>query len=323
VVGSAICERSESPILALQHKTGLSNGIAIVAGDITRPLLGLRQHEYKDLCEQIDTVIHCAATVTMMAHPDDYSLVNVSGSRNVAAIARDAQAKLIQVSTAFVANIRPDSVTLQYYEKSKLEAEHIVRAIVSDVTIVRPSIVVGDAKTGAMPADQGLHHVLAGLVRGPVRIVPGDVGSLVDFVPRDYVANVICAIARSPKPPEEIWLTSGDRALTIEQIVARVNEFVKELDLGGERARTVSYDTIDRLFVPVFLPELPAPLRARIRMLLRLARHLNTAARLPSSAERVESLFRLALPNPSTVLDENLHAWWSRACDTANTTLTV
>ena len=128
VLGSAVRERGESSsIVALCHRRTIPGCALALAGDVTRPHLGLSRLDYASLCEQIDVVVHCAATVNMAAAESDYETINVSGTKHVARLAADAEAKLVHVSTAFVHGHDP-TPRPSTYQASKRQAEDIVRA---------------------------------------------------------------------------------------------------------------------------------------------------------------------------------------------------
>jgi thioester reductase-like protein len=302
VVGSAVLGAGHADVVCLRHRRPVAG--ESVSGDITRPRIGLDRIAYRRLCERIDVVVHAAATVNLEARAEEYEEVNVAGAAQLARFAADAEARMIFVSTAFVhGHTEAGAAT---YPASKLRAEEIVREGRAAISVVRPSIVAGDSGSGEIAEGQGFHRILSSLVEGPIRIVPADEGARIDFVPQDYVAAVIRALADTAKMPSELWLTSGARALSVNAAVEAVNAAIAAADLPGDPARIVPDETVDRLFVPALLPELPARTRARVKMLLKLARHMRIEAALPSSTAMVERCFEIELPDPRVVLEANL-----------------
>ena len=63
--------------------THLLQGIGIIAGDITLPRLGLSADDYRQLSEKVTDVVHCAATVNMLANYDVLKETNVTGTRRI------------------------------------------------------------------------------------------------------------------------------------------------------------------------------------------------------------------------------------------------
>lgn len=102
-----------------------------------------------------DAVIHCSAYTAVdkaEEEPEYCYLVNVVGSKNIAAACRKINAKLIYISTDYVFSgmgERPYTVDdpaepLSVYGKSKLAGEFAVRKIVDKLFIIRTSWVYGE-----------------------------------------------------------------------------------------------------------------------------------------------------------------------------------
>lgn len=309
VVGSALRQRLDpSSLICLSHERPIDGASEVIAGDVTRPQLGLARSEYRALCERVETVVHAAATVTFAARPERFAATNVDGTRNALRLAEDAGARLVHTSTAFVRGASADGGLPRTYEESKRQAEEVVRASAVPSTIVRPSIVVGDSRTGAIAYEQGIYQAVATLVDGPVRVVPGEADMLVDFVPQDYVADAIVAAATASDPLHELWVTSGRDALGLGDFASRIDDFVARQGIRGEKVRTVPYQRVERLFLPI----MPPALQRDMRRLLRLARYVNTEAPFPSSADALEERHGIVRPKPVDVFVRNLEAWWER-----------
>ncbi|MCW3064579.1 MAG: Male sterility domain protein, partial [Solirubrobacterales bacterium] len=108
------------------------------------------------------------------------------------------------------------------YERSKFEAEACVRAAGDrlPVTILRPSIVVGDRRTGWTSAFNVLYWPLRAFSRGLWDVVPAVASSPVDVVSVDYVADAIVALtAMSGGVGETYHLTAGRNASTVGEII--------------------------------------------------------------------------------------------------------
>lgn len=156
------------------------------------------------VCE-VDRVVHCAAAVQFDTSLSKARAVNVGGTRNVLRFAADAhsQGRLQRVdhfSTAYVAGraqglvmedeLVPTTFT-NTYEQTKWEAEQLVREHQRDlpITIFRPSIVVGDSKTGYTSNFRVLYWPLKTLASGLAIVAPLDPKGIVDLVPVDYVVD--------------------------------------------------------------------------------------------------------------------------------------
>lgn len=76
--------------------------IECVTAELTRANLGLDASAYQELAARIDLVINTAASVNFREALDQALAINALSVRNLAALARAAQAPLVQVSTCYV-----------------------------------------------------------------------------------------------------------------------------------------------------------------------------------------------------------------------------
>jgi thioester reductase-like protein len=139
--------------------------VRAVCGDLTAPGLGLGA-DREWIAEEIGEVVHGAASVAFDLPLAESRSINVEGTRQVLDLAEDCAARgeglrrITYVSTAYVAGDRHGCAREteldvgqgfhNAYEQSKHEAEHLVwsRRERLPVTILRPSIVVGERGTG-------------------------------------------------------------------------------------------------------------------------------------------------------------------------------
>lgn len=114
---------------------------------------------YKDKLE-VDYVIHCASNVSPVAKQEFMTEVNVTGTKNV--IESFSTKKFIYISSASVYSvdkpknfIKEDSSWtpkfLNFYQKTKREAELLVQKLAKNWIILRPHIVYGPGDTTLMP----------------------------------------------------------------------------------------------------------------------------------------------------------------------------
>ncbi len=199
-----------------------------VAGDIEEPGLGLES----DVTEDITTVIHCAASVSFDLSLEDSRRVNVEGTRNVLDLARRCPKleRLSYVSTAYVAGepnglFREDQLDVGQrfrnpYEQSKFEAEKMIRerGAALPLQILRPSIVVGDSRTGRTAAFNVLYGPLKAFARGTIPAIPARRSSPVDIVPVDYVADRTVELA-TDGPEGTFHLVAGRNATTVDRLL--------------------------------------------------------------------------------------------------------
>ena len=207
--------------------------VTAVAGDLTAPRLGLGDR-WKPLAERIGAIVHGAASVAFDLPLDTSRVINVDGTRRMLDFARACPSleRFTYVSTAFVAGERRGTVYeddtepgrfRNPYERSKHEAERLVAGHrdAMDLTIVRPSIVVGDHRTGWTAAFNVLYAPLRAFAAGVIPVVPARRRSPVDVVPVDYVADSVHALSEAPEASgQTLHIVAGAHASTVGEIVA-------------------------------------------------------------------------------------------------------
>ncbi|MDZ7578482.1 MAG: SDR family oxidoreductase [Candidatus Nanopelagicales bacterium] len=193
---------------ALCQRIGLRPGTKVraVAGDVTEPGLGVDGRKISG----VTNVIHCAATVSFNHPLDEARHINVSGTKHVLDVCRKLSKleRLDAVSTCYVAGKREglilesdlehDAGFHNTYEQTKYESEQLLRAAMAEIPIAvhRPSIVVGDSKTGATGAWKVLYWPLKVSANGWMPVIPYDANGRLDIVPVDFVADGIMALSR-------------------------------------------------------------------------------------------------------------------------------
>jgi thioester reductase-like protein len=203
-----------------------------VAGDIERPGLGLSAEKAKELAEEVTTVVHCAASVSFDLSLEESRRVNVDGTRHVLDVAKRCERleRLSYVSTAYVAGeprrlFQEDELDVGQrfrnpYERSKFEAERMLRRHAEGLPlqVLRPSIVVGDSRTGRTSSFNVLYAPLKAFVRGAIPAIPARRSSPVDIVPVDYVADRTVELAEHGSDGT-YHLVAGRNATTVGRLL--------------------------------------------------------------------------------------------------------
>ncbi len=181
----------------------------VAEGDVTQMHLGLSGSEYKALTGHVTEIWHLAGRYDPAADAATMRAVNVDGTRHVLDLARDAVdlARLHPFSTAYVSGDRRGVILEEEldagqgfhdaYERSKFEAERLVRRAMADVpsTVYRPTIVVGDSRTGEVDRFDGPYYLAILLVASPMRVpLPGDGLAPLNVVPVDFVVDAALSI---------------------------------------------------------------------------------------------------------------------------------
>ncbi|MGE5573057.1 MAG: SDR family oxidoreductase, partial [Bacteroidota bacterium] len=141
--------------------------VQALAGDVSRSDLGMSQETRRELARMVTHVIHAAADLRLNGPLEEMRRTNVQGTENLLQLAHTAHrdhglGRFVHVSTAYVAGnrrgeVQEEDLTDKYgfannYERTKYEGESLVRAAMKDlpITILRPGMVVGDSRTGAI-----------------------------------------------------------------------------------------------------------------------------------------------------------------------------
>jgi thioester reductase-like protein len=233
--------------------------VHVVEGDIANPAFAVGA----DLAAHIDQVIHCAATVRFDLPLEEARRHNTEGTRNVLTFAARLPRlrRFDYVGTAYVAGrragtIKEDELDVgqgfwNSYEQTKMEAEKLVRAFGAShpTAIYRPSIIVGDSRTGQITGFQGLYQVLPLYSRSLIFAIPANPETHVDLVPIDYVLDALFAMMGTDRSIGRCFhLASGPGSTcTIDEIVGMLADFTKV-----ERPPYLSFENYQRFVRPIF-----------------------------------------------------------------------
>jgi long-chain acyl-CoA synthetase len=219
----------------------LRSRVQVYSGDVGEPNCGLDTASYQRLTDETTRVIHSAATVRFDHSLEEARRINVEGTRRVLDFAAEVRnlRSFAYVGTAYVAGEREDLVReselvvgqsfRNTYEQTKSEAEALVRSRLSSLpgVILRPSIIVGDSRTGVTSSFKMMYWPLKIYARRLWRTVPGFPDAVLDIVPVDYVASSVARLLFDPAAlGNTVHLCAGPRgSATIQQIARRAAEY--------------------------------------------------------------------------------------------------
>lgn len=190
----------------------LDRRIEVVVGDLSLPRLGLGGSEFVRLAAGVDAIYHAAADVNWVRSYDALRATNVLGTVDLIRLACTGSPKPFHfISSVSVCHStaapRDVDETLDAigtidglwlgYAQSKCVAEALVREAGArglPVTIVRPSLVSGDAMRGRSNPDDLVSRFIAGCIA--MRAAP-DLDWRVDCVPVDDIARSIVRLSRA------------------------------------------------------------------------------------------------------------------------------
>lgn len=175
-----------------------------IVGDLGEPRLGLDDGQL-ELLQGVDAVLHLAAIYDLTADAASQQRANVDGTRHVVQVANAIGARLHHVSSIAAGGLYPGRWTEDMplsrasaglddpYFSTKHESEKIAR---SEATVpwrvYRPSIVVGDSRTGEIDKVDGPYYffrlmkLLGDRLPAWLPLVAPE-GGTINIVPVDYV----------------------------------------------------------------------------------------------------------------------------------------
>ncbi len=230
--------RLESALDALSVPAALRAGARTLPGDLCEPELGLSVPARREVLATVDALVHCAASVSFAMTIAEARAVNVTATAGTTRLARALHergrlVRAVHVSTAYVAGthagvFREDDRYVgqkfrNAYEQSKLESELLLAERAADLplTVVRPSIVVGESDSGWTSAFNVLYWPLRALARGLLPTVPAQAEGLIDMVPVDYVADgIVHALLRPTHVAGTLHLVAGAAAPAVAEVLA-------------------------------------------------------------------------------------------------------
>lgn len=229
-------------LIAPSRRSALRGRVRGVAADLERPGLGLRESTRDAITASVGAVVHCAASVSFTLELEEARRINVEGTREVLALAREARDygvldRVVHVSTAYVAGERGGRARERQgdvgqgfrntYERTKLEAERVVNESGLPAAIVRPSVIVGDSVTGWTPAFNVIYWPLQAFARGLFDPIPGTAHSTIDIVPVDVVADALLTLLTGPVRCGPFHVVASDEAVTNERLATMAADFFK------------------------------------------------------------------------------------------------
>ena len=206
----------------------------MVLGDLTQPQLGLTTAEFERLAKQSDLVLHNGAQVNWLTSYARLQPANVRGTESIIRLAACGAAPALHyVSSLAVFPVvgHAERVTIDEctpldhggilhggYTQSKWVAEKLVteaQARGFRTAIYRPSLVVGDSRSGAWFGD----NIVATMLRSWVKLgMAPDVDGELDLVPVDYVSRAIVGLMGGCPNPG-IYHLNGSRPIKVAELI--------------------------------------------------------------------------------------------------------
>jgi len=204
--------------------------------------------------QHVDSVLQNAgSTQLQMDKHGEPMRTNVGGAKAIKRLIEHNPLNVHLISTAYVCGraegqhileeSHPAGDFVSVFEESKWEAEKL---LLGAATILRPSIVVGDSKTGRSTRFQGWYvplqgaYFLSNLLQNTEvgdrfnlgMTLPGDANGRTNIVPVDYVAKAAIRIIEKPEHHKQIFHLTHPEPPTNQWTLDLVQ---RRFDLGGMR----------------------------------------------------------------------------------------
>ena len=228
---------SEYKLDGLRRRLNVSADQLIpIRGELTARHLGVSKRDRDDLKGQVDHFFHLGAIYDLGMDEDTQRRTNVEGTRQALVLAGELEAGCFHhVSSIAAAGLYEGTFTEDMFEEagplpdaylhSKHESERLVREQQDlPVRIYRPSMVVGDSRTGEMDKVDGPYYFFKLLQRLHDFIPPwipllGIEGGNFNVVPVDFVADAIDHIAHLPDRDNQTFHLTHERHYSVGEVM--------------------------------------------------------------------------------------------------------
>ncbi len=223
------------------------SNIILLSGDVAAIDLGLSGREYLEVVANVTDIYHIASIWFLGVDRAQAFEVNVHGTRNIIDSAYEMQNlnRLNHFSTAFVAGDRTgvimedelsqDQNFRNVYEESKFQAELAMQKAMTHlpISIYRPSLIVGDSRTGEIDKMAGPYYLMNAIVNMPSVVpvlMPGKGDKPLNLVPVDFVCDAMYLISRAEKTAGKTFHICDPNPLSARKVFELV------ADRAGKRA---------------------------------------------------------------------------------------
>ena len=222
-----------------------------VLGDLSQPLLGLTEHQFRKLASEIDLIYHNGALVNLIYPYTALRATNVFGTQEILRLASQIKVKpvhfistvdLFQSAHYLGRKVIHEQDALDYsegfyngYAQSKWVAEKLmmtarVRGI--PVCIYRPAMIAGHSQTGVSHTDDMMCRMIKGFIQ--LGFAP-DLDLMVNMSPVDYVSRAIIHLSRQKETLGKVFHLVNPHSL-------HLSKFVKEINSLGYPMQQIAYD---------------------------------------------------------------------------------
>jgi thioester reductase-like protein len=236
----------------VQQSAGDQHRVELVRGDISAMDFGMAGTRFLALARSIDVIQHCVCATTGGVSRDAEQRTYLGSTGEVLELALAAAGRLqrvvhwsssllsepIQGRVSESALVRPPSFR-NTADQPRFQAEQLLRDSMTRVpiTILRPSLIVGDSQTGESDPGDGLYPLLLMMLSAPADLrmpLPGRGDQPFNLVPVDYVVQAGTAVAEDARSTGKTFQLVDDRPLSVRRVFELVTEATERPPPSGK-----------------------------------------------------------------------------------------
>jgi amino acid adenylation domain-containing protein/thioester reductase-like protein len=215
-----------------------SDRVIVIKGDLSQPLFGMSNAEFRQLANQIDLIYHNGAFVHLIYPYATLRDPNVLGTQEILRLASQVKVKPVHfISTLDVFQStyhaqleilsEQDDFPLSYqpesgYAQSKWVAEKLVKTAHErgiPTCIYRPGMIVGHSETGMSNTEDQIGRLIKGFIQ--LENAP-DLSTPMHLTPVDYVSKAIVNLAHQQSSWGKAFHLTNPQALSLDQLLHQI-----------------------------------------------------------------------------------------------------
>ncbi len=289
-----------------------SQNVHAICGDVSERRLGMTNNDWNEVSQTTHYIIHAAAETDLSAPLTRATKVNINGVRNILQLASDCGSnlkRLLHISTAYISGTKTGTISTEelyedvspcdHYQMTKRKGELLLRAYFKTlpITIIRPTIIMGNSKNGRCLKFRTPYYPLLQLYNRIPLILPVAKGGNFEMIPADWAAQVMLKMALAPNTIGRCFhLSNGNKVMNNLEYKHVVH---KAFQAAGEARNVLHYLPffLYRLFVSPMLKKRGAKGYA-LDENVRYYRSYATYKRVFDNASTIAFLNQYHLPPP-------------------------
>ncbi|WP_339383457.1 amino acid adenylation domain-containing protein [Oculatella sp. LEGE 06141] len=211
-----------------------------VAGDLSHPLLGLTNQQFRELASKLDLIYHCGAFVNLVYPYALLRAANVLGTKEILRLAKMGKVTPIHfISTIDVLqplglagkkvirehdNLAHGQEIDKGYAQTKWVSEKLVMAAQArgiPACIYRPGMLTGHSQTGASQTNDLMCRIIKGMIQ--LGAAP-DLDQWVNMTPVDYASRAIVHLSQQPASLGKAFHIVNPDALPWNQLIDKIRD---------------------------------------------------------------------------------------------------